>query len=451
MTTDEPDQTPESSQSHDRAQVRTAAEPHAHPPLGPSDLWHRVSQAAGLVGPTGEVGGTVYAQMTALATATGAVNLGQGAPGTNPAPVVVEAAAAAMRAGVNQYSPAQGHPALIDAVCAQRQRAYATPVHPDHVLITVGATEAITAAVLALVPTGGTVIVFEPFYDSYAAAAALAGATLAPVPLLPPDQQSGQFRPDLSAFEAALAQAASGPGSAVILNAPHNPTGFVFSDEQLVRIHDLAQAADSWIITDEVYEHLTYEGTRFTPMAAVTSGSPRVVTVSSAGKTFNVTGWKIGWVIADPQVRAAIQAVKQYLTFVGGAPFQPAIAKALGNPQLARDTRDSLDARRAELLAPLLSAPGITATRAEAGYFTLVDFSQVSELGAFELNERIGEHYGIVGIPVPGLCRAGSSTAQVYAHSIRYSFCKAPAENTEAAARFATMRDDLKAGRFLAR
>lgn len=413
-----------------------------------ADLWYRISAAAGLVAADGSVNEPVFSTMTALAAQLDAVNLGQGAPGTNPDPLIVDTAAQAMRDGINQYPPGQGNPDLIAAVCRQRQRDVGQRVEPDEVLITVGATEGITAAVLALVPAGGTVIAFEPFYDSYPAAAAAAGADFATVPLLPVDSGDGlTFEPDWDAFDAVLDAAAAGPGVAIILNDPHNPTGKVFAANDLERVFAAAQAANAWIITDEVYEHLTF-GPEHRSIAALVSDPQRIVSISSAGKTFNVTGWKIGWLIADPPVRRAIQAVKQYLTYMGGAPLQPAIARALDAPELAADNRSSLDLRREVLLDALGTLPGVRVADPDAGYFSLVDFSALTELDATAVNELIARHYGIVGIPVAALCHPGSPTAQAYRGTIRYSFCKNPDDMKRAAQRIRTLGQAITDGAF---
>lgn len=417
--------------------------PAARPSLERANLWHRASAAAGLIDAQGRVGGTVYAAMTELAARTGAVNLGQGAPGTDPDPRLVEAAARAMRAGANQYSPAQGHPDLIAAV-AQYRSSPAGRIAPEEVLITVGATEAITASVLALVPAGGAVIAFEPFYDSYAAAAALAGAELLTVPLLPTAERG--FAPDWAALDAALASPQAAVGAALIVNDPHNPTGTVFSAAELLRLHAAAQAADAWLITDEVYEFLTFNGRPHERLAQLVPDSQRIVSISSAGKTFNVTGWKIGWLTAPAPVRLAIQAVKQYLTFVGGAPFQPAIAQALADPSLAAANRDSLARRCDALTAPLREVAGLTVHEAQAGYFVLADFSALTDLDAAALNERLAVDCGIVGIPVAALCRPGSAAAQAYRGTLRYSFCKAPEDVAEAARRLSGLGAQLAAG-----
>ena len=409
-------------------------------------LWHRMVAAAGLVRADGTVGETIFGQMTQLDAAHGAVNLGQGAPGTAAAESLVAAAGEAMRAGFNQYAPGQGHTELIEAVVEQRRREYGHVVRPEEVLVTVGATEALTASILALVPAGSEVIVFEPFYDAYPAALAAAGATMITVPVLP--DAAGGFSPDWQAFDAAVSESTA----AIIVNSPHNPTGAVLALEHLQRIFTAAQAADAWLITDEVYEYLVFDGAEHRALAAHVDEPERVVSVSSAGKSFNVTGWKVGWVIAAPEVREAIQGVKQFLTFTAGSPFQIAVAEALhGDSPFPAENRDSLAARRAVLLDALRAVPGLEIRTPQAGYFVLVDFAPLTDEDAFALNERITREYGFTGIPVAGLCRAGSATAEHYRSTIRYSFCKGPDDVDAAAQSIARLAAAVADGTFTAR
>ncbi|RBP66321.1 succinyldiaminopimelate aminotransferase [Brevibacterium sanguinis] len=404
-----------------------------------AELWHAMADAAGLIRADGSIGETVYGEMTALAARTGAVNLGQGAPGTDAPPELIEAAADAMRAGFNQYAPGQGHPQFLRAVAEQRRRDFSQPVDPDQVLFTCGATEALTASILALVPRGGTVLTFEPCYDAYPAAVTAAGGSLVTVPVLPhPD---GGFAPDWDLFDEVVA--ATHP-SLIIVNTPHNPTGFVFAAGDLERIGAAAAAADAWVLTDEVYEQLVLEGTHVPPATAIADPS-RVVTVSSAGKSWNATGWKIGWVIADPEVREAIQAVKQFLTFTSGGPLQIAMAAMLeGRSRFVAENRASLQARAEVLVDACRSVPGALASIPAAGYFTVMDFSGLTDLDAFAVNELLAERFCLVGIPVPALCREGSAAHQAYRASIRYSFCKSPADVDRAAGLFRTLAAELE-------
>ncbi len=411
------------------------------PNLDRAPLWREMAAAAGLIGSDGAIAETIYGQMTALAAATGAVNLGQGAPGTDAPPELIAATTAAMDEGFNQYAPGQGHPVLREAVAAQRARDFGQAVDPADVLITCGATEGLTAAVLALVPRGGRVVTFEPFYDGYPAAVAAAGAEFSTVPILP--DGTGGFHPDWEEFDRVMTSAP--PVSLIIVNTPHNPTGFVFSADDLARIGDAATAADAWILTDEVYEELILARADHVPPAVAVSDPARVVTVSSAGKSWNITGWKLGWVIAEQPVREAIQAVKQFLTFTGGGPMQIGLARVLESGSgFTAMNRESLRARAEVLVPACASVPGAAVSTPAAGYFTVVDFAALTELDAFALNDLLAREHGVVGVPVPALCRPGSTAAQTYRSAIRYSFCKSPTDVAEGARRIALLAAALR-------
>src|SRR6266568_6253527 len=263
------------------------------------------------------LGTTIFAEMSELAVATGSVNLGQGFPDTDGPAEIARAAADAILAGRgNQYPPGAGVPELRHAIAGHQRRFYGLAVDPDsEVLVTAGATEAIAAAMLALLEPGDEVIAFEPYYDSYAASVAMAGATRVPVTLRPPD-----FRPDLDALRAAIT-----PRTRVILlNSPHNPTGVVFTPDELAQVAELACEHDLLVISDEVYEHMVFDGTHL-PIASLPGMAGRTVTISSAAKTFSFTGWKVGWVTGSPEIVAAVRTVKQFLTYVSSGPFQYAI------------------------------------------------------------------------------------------------------------------------------
>ncbi|HEX4723731.1 MAG TPA: aminotransferase class I/II-fold pyridoxal phosphate-dependent enzyme, partial [Pseudonocardiaceae bacterium] len=287
---------------------------------------------------------TIFAEMTALAQRTGAVNLGQGFPDTDGPPGMLATARKAISEGVNQYPPGPGQPELRAAVAEHRRR-FGIDYDPDReVLITVGATEAISAALLALVGPGDEVLVIEPYYDSYAAAVALAGATRRVVGLR--EDADGRFALDVAGLRAALTPATR----AILINSPHNPTGTVFTAAELAAVAGLCVEHDLIAITDEVYEHLVFDGNEHIPLATMPGMAERTVTVSSAGKTFNCTGWKIGWACGPAELISAVRATKQFLTFVGGAPFQPAVAYALRSemPWVA-ELRDSLESKRDRL------------------------------------------------------------------------------------------------------
>lgn len=403
-------------------------------------LWHAMAESAGLTNADGTIGETIYGQMTKRAAQLGAVNLGQGAPGTEPPAELIDATTEAMHAGFNQYAPGQGFPQLLEAVAAQRERDFGQRVDPAEVLYTAGATEGLTAAILALLPRGAAVVAFEPFYDSYPAAITAAGGSLHTVPILPDGR--GGFAPDWDLFDAVVAEV----GPAIILvNTPHNPTGYIFSADELARIGRAAEAADAWVVSDEVYEQLVLTDQAHVPPAVALEDTSRVVTVSSAGKSWNTTGWKIGWVIASAEVREAVQAVKQFLTFTAGGPMQIGMATMLtGGSGFVEENRASL-AARAEVLVPACrTVPGAIVSTPRAGYFTVMDFSALTDLDAFALNDLLAREFSVVGIPVPALCRPGSPAHSAYRSSIRYSFCKSVADVDKGAQMLLALGSHLK-------
>jgi N-succinyldiaminopimelate aminotransferase len=369
------------------------------------------------------MGTTIFAEMSAMAVATQSVNLGQGFPDTDGPAVVAEAAAAAIMAGRgNQYPPGPGVPELRRAIAAHQQRFYGLDVNPDtEVLVTAGATEAIAAALLALTEPGDEVIAFEPYYDSYAACIALAGAVRVPVTLRPPG-----FRPDLDALRAAITPRTR----LILLNTPHNPTGAVFSRAELTAIADLAVEHDLLVITDEVYEHMVFDG-EHVPIVTLPGMAGRTVTISSAGKTFAFTGWKIGWVTGSAELVTAVRTVKQFLTFVSGGPFQYAVAEGLALPdsyyaQLNGDLR----ARR-DLLCDGLAEAGFAVYRPAGTYFVTTDISALGETDGIAFCRSLPERAGVVAIPAAVFyddAKAGESL-------VRFAFCKKPEVLEEALTR----------------
>jgi len=372
---------------------------------------------------------TIFAEMTALAQRTGAVNLGQGFPDTDGPPGMLATARKAIAEGVNQYPPGPGQPELRAAVAEHRRR-YGMEYDPDReVLITVGATEAIAAALLALVGPGDEVIVIEPYYDSYAAAVALAGATRRVVGLR--EEESGRFALDTAALRAAVTPATR----AILINSPHNPTGTVFDRAELTAIAAECVAHDLIAITDEVYEHLVYDGEHI-PLATLPGMAERTVTVSSAGKTFNCTGWKIGWACGPAELVAAVRATKQFLTFVGGAPFQPAVAYALRS-ELAwvDELRDSLRAKRDRLSAGLADA-GFAVRPAAGTYFVCADVRPLGFSDGAELCFALPERIGVAAVPV----QVFTDHPDEWRHVVRFAFCKQDAVLDEAIHRLSTLR-----------
>jgi len=335
-----------------------------------------VSRAPYLTSRLQGFGTTIFAEMSALAVQTGALNLGQGFPDHDGPPEVMDAAVAAIRAGQNQYPPGPGIEDLRRAVAEHQLRFWGIEVDPaSEVLITAGATEALAAALLGLCETGDEVVVFDPLYDSYGAGIALAGATARPV-LLDPGRGDGNgfgFEPD------ELRRAFSAKTRLILLNTPHNPTGKVFTREELALVAELCQEHNVLAVTDEVYEHLVFGGHEHHPLAAFPGMAGRTLTVSSGGKTFSCTGWKIGWVCGPAPLVAAVRTAKQFLTFVNGAPFQPAIAAGLrlGDDYFTQFAAD-LQAKR-DLLGGYLNRAGFRVHPPEGTYFITADITPVVE------------------------------------------------------------------------
>ncbi|HRO30955.1 MULTISPECIES: aminotransferase class I/II-fold pyridoxal phosphate-dependent enzyme [Micrococcaceae] len=380
--------------------------PTRHPSTtrdGRPEPWRRTAAAAGLLA-GGVPTPTVFEAMTALATRHGAVNLGQGSPDEDGPAWIRDRAAEAIRTGAdraNQYAPGLGLPVLRQAVSAHQRRHYGLELDPDRqVLVTTGATEGIAAALLALVGPGDGVVAFEPYYDSYAAMTALAGARFTAVPLRPP-----HFLPEPEALERAL-----GPDTrVVVLNTPHNPTGVVPDPVLLGRLVEVCARHGVLILSDEVYEHLVYDG-RHHPVSAVPGAWERTLTVSSAGKSFSLTGWKVGWVTGPAELVAAVRAVKQFLTYSTGPAYQSAIAGALADGDVfLAGQRDRLRASRDRLLAGL-GAAGLDPVVPAAGYFTVTDLSAVGLDDAAAATEALAARAGVVGIPVSALCTPGPGT-----------------------------------------
>jgi N-succinyldiaminopimelate aminotransferase len=375
--------------------------------------WRRAAAGAGLLAPDGGIAATIFAEMSALASHTGAINLGQGFPDEDGPAEVLEAAVRAIRDGVNQYPPGLGMPVLRNAVAAHQHRFYGLAPDPDReVLITAGATEALAATLLALVEPGDEVVTFEPYYDAYGALSALAGGRLVTVPLNAPD-----FRPDLDRLTAAVTDKTK----LILVNNPHNPTGATFDDATLRLIVELAERHRAYIVTDEVYEHLRFE-TPHTPVASLAGASDRTISISSAGKTFSTTGWKIGWVTAKPELITAVLAVKQFLTYVNGAPFQPAVAAGLALPDsFFTGIAETLRAKR-DLLSAGLRTAGFDVFPSRGTYFVVADAAPLGHPDAIEFCRRLPELAGIVAIPLSAFySEAGRDRARSL---VRFAFCK---------------------------
>ena len=392
--------------------------------------WCRTARGAGLLDAAGAPQLTIFAEMSALAARTGAINLGQGFPDEDGPIEVLEAAHDAIDSGRNQYPPGIGVPELREAIAAHQEHWYGIPVDPDtQVLVTAGATEAIAAAILAL--TDGPddeIVVAEPYYDSYAAIAALSGARLVTVPVRAPG-----FVPDPDE----LAAAVNDRTRIILVNSPHNPTGAVWPRDVLKQVVALAHRHDAIIVTDEVYEHLVFDG-RHLPVSSLPGGWERTLTISSGGKTFSVTGWKVGWAIGPAALVKAVTAVKQFLTFVNAGPFQPAIAVGLRLPDEVLLGAARVLERKRDLLSAGLADAGFTVHRPSAGYFVLADTAAIGEPDAMAFARRLPELAGIVGVPVTAL--VSEAHRPEYASLLRFAYCKRVPVIEEAVARLSALR-----------
>ncbi|MFJ1458412.1 pyridoxal phosphate-dependent aminotransferase [Nocardia sp. N2S4-5] len=359
-------------------------------------------------------GATIFAEMTELAVRHGAVNLGQGFPDSDGPAAMLDVARQAIADGVNQYPPGRGMPVLRQAVAADRARRYGTRYDPDReVLVTVGATEAIAASILGLVEPGAEVVLIEPYYDSYAAAVALAGATRRTARLVP---DGDGFALDLDSLRAAITPKTR----LLLLNSPHNPTGTVLGRADLEAVAELACEHDLLVVTDEVYEHLTFDGHEHISIATLPDMYERTVVISSAAKTFSVTGWKIGWACGPAPLIDGVIAAKQFLTFVGGGPFQPAVAYALENelPWVAA-LRDGLADKRIRLSQALADA-GFGVKRSDGTYFVCADISGLTAADAHTFCRELPERLGVAAVPLSVFADDKDSWNRL----VRFAFCK---------------------------
>ena len=375
----------------------------------------------------------VFAKMSALAASLGAVNLGQGFPDEDGPPAMLEAARQAISDGINQYPPGLGIAELREAIAAQRHRRYGQEFDPDtEVLVTVGASEAIAAAMIGLVEPGSEVIVIEPYFDSYAPNIAMAGAHRVSVPLVP---HGRGFALDPDAVRAAITPRTR----AMIVNSPHNPTGMVHSDAECRALAEIAVEADLLVISDEVYERLVFDGGVHRPLASYPGMADRTVTVSSAAKMFNCTGWKIGWACGAPELVAGVRAAKQYLSYVGGAPFQPAVAYALNHEDAWVDgLRDSLQAKR-DKLGRALADLGFEVRASSGTYFLCVDPRPLGFDDGTAFCAQLPQRAGVAAIPMSAFCDPAGTPA-AWKHLVRFAFCKRDETLDEAIRRLAVLR-----------
>ncbi|MBF6179398.1 pyridoxal phosphate-dependent aminotransferase [Nocardia otitidiscaviarum] len=359
-------------------------------------------------------GATIFAEMTELAVRHGAINLGQGFPDSDGPAGMLEVARQCIADGLNQYPPGRGMPVLRRAIAADRARRYGTAYDPDsQVLVTVGATEAIAATILGLVEPGREVVLIEPYYDSYAAAVALAGAKRRTARLVP---DGDGFALDLDSLRAAIT-----PETRMLLvNSPHNPTGTVLGRADLTAIAELAVEHDLIVMADEAYEHLAFDGHEHISIATLPGMFERTVVISSAAKTFSVTGWKIGWACAPAPLLDGVLAAKQFLTFVGGGPFQPAVAHAIEHEQRwVAVLRDSLADKRLRLSAALAEA-GFAVKRSDGTYFVCADITPLGAADALAFCRELPARLGVVAVPVSVF----ADDRAAWNHLVRFAFCK---------------------------
>jgi N-succinyldiaminopimelate aminotransferase len=366
---------------------------------------------------------TIFSAMSALALRTGSLNLGQGFPDRDGPPAVVEAAVEALRSGRNQYPPGVGIPELREAVAGHQERHYGIDLDPlSQVVVTAGATEAIAAAVLAFVNPGDEMVVLEPFYDSYVACIEMAGGVRRPVTLHAPD-----FRLDVDELRAAVTPRTT----TILLNTPHNPTGAVLTREELQAVAELAVEHDLLVLTDEVYEHLLFDGRRHVPICTLPGMWERTVSISSAGKTFSFTGWKVGWVTGPAELVDTVMSAKQWLTFANAAPLQPAVAFALSQEAAYYDTlAKELQAKR-DLLVAGLRELDLDVYPPEATYFVTTDVRRYGHADAMAFCLALPERAGVVAVP----CQVFYDNQEAGRHLVRWAFCKETSVLEEAVGR----------------
>jgi N-succinyldiaminopimelate aminotransferase len=357
------------------------------------------------------VGATIFAEMSARALETGSINLGQGFPDTDGPSVITSAAVEAIKAGRNQYAPGDGAPELRAAIAEHQKRFYGISLDVEtEVLVTAGATEAVAAALLAMVDTGDEVIALEPYYDSYAAGVAMAGGIRVPVTLRPPS-----FRISIDALRAAVTPRTK----IILLNTPHNPTGMMLTLPELQAVADVAIEHDLIVITDEVYEHLVYDGTHV-PLSTLPGMFERTLSISSAGKTFGLTGWKVGWATGPVELVSAVRTTKQFMTFTNAAPFQPAIALGLQlDDSYFTELASSLHRKR-DLLCAGLSSVGFEVFTPAATYFVSADITPLGYADGLEFCRALPGLAGVVAIPHSVFYDSPDAGRTL----VRFAFCK---------------------------
>ncbi|MGJ9402590.1 aminotransferase class I/II-fold pyridoxal phosphate-dependent enzyme [Arthrobacter sp. KK5.5] len=381
--------------------------------MGRTSPWERAAIGANLMGGDGRPRATIFEELTELAQRHGAINLGQGFPDSDGPAELLEIAQRGIASGLNQYAPGRGLPVLREAIAAHQDRFYGLDVDPDtEVLVTTGATEGIAACILGLVGPGDVVVTLEPFYDSYGALLGMAGAIHRTIPLLWPD-----FQPRPEDIAAAI-----GPDTRMVfLNTPHNPTGTVLGADALRLIVEAAERVGAVIVSDEVYEHLAF-GATHVPVASIPGARGRTLTIGSAGKTFSLTGWKVGWITGPRELVAAVRTVKQFLSYSSGGPFQAAIAHGLGYERSYFDGVAAELGAKKRLLADALTEAGYRVNTPEAGYFLIADASPLGVGDAVPLARALPQQCGVAAIPVGAFVLPGHVAP--YGSMLRFAFCK---------------------------
>ncbi len=372
---------------------------------------------------------TIFSEMSALAVRTQSVNLGQGFPDVDGPPDVIARAVRALEGGLNQYAPGVGVPALRQAIARHQLRHYGIELDPDsQVVVTTGCTEAVAAALLGLVNDGDEVVVLEPYYDSYTAMIQMAGGVRRPVTLRSPGPEIGHFRLDPDELRAAVTPRTR----FVLLNSPHNPSGTVLTRDELQAVADVAIEHDLVVITDEVYEHLVFDDLEHVPLATLPGMFERTLTLSSAGKSYSFTGWKVGWASGPAELVGAVLAAKQWLTFTSGSPLQPAVAYALDEePDFPGKLAGELQARR-DLLCTGLAEVGLDVRVPEGTYFATTDVSALGWEDGLTFCLALPERAAVVAIPTQGFYDSDAGR-----HLVRWAFCKEQSVIEEGLARLA--------------
>ena len=359
-------------------------------------------------------GPTIFSEMTKVAEEHGAINLAQGFPDFDAPSEALDEAVRALRAGQNQYARSMGHPPLVEAIAWKIEHDYGLRYDPyGEVLVTAGATEAIASALLGLLNPGDEIVFFEPHYDSYPACAAMAGAKSRFCTLRFPD-----FTLDIDELESCIGERTR----AVFINTPHNPTGKVFSRDELEGVAKLCIRHDLLVITDEVYEHITYDGTEHVSMASLQDMRERTLTISGAGKTFSMTGWRLGWATGPRDIVAAVQRAHQYIAFAPATPLQAALGtvfRSLGDGYFT-ELREGYEARRSLLLEALQSM-GLRVAVPRGAYYILSEFTEQWDGDDRSYVGHLIERCGVAAIPASAFYTVHSDEGK---RLVRFAFCK---------------------------